>query len=190
MVDQALALYGHKLTEEPPAARRHVLDYIKGRFTNDLTARGVLFEAVEAVTAVGFDDPVDCRRRIDALVAVSGRPEFTLLAGAFKRVINIIKDHRESRVDEALLAEPAERGLYGAYREAARKAEPLLAARDYQGALAVILEMKEPVDRFFDEVMVMVEEDAVRNNRLALLTAIARLFLQVGDFSKMYTVGG
>ncbi|MEJ2032846.1 MAG: glycine--tRNA ligase subunit beta [Deltaproteobacteria bacterium] len=189
MIDRALELYGDKLTEDRTITCRQALDYIKGRFSNDLATRGVLPEAVEAVTAVDFDDPVDCHRRIEALVAISARPEFSLLAGAFKRVINIIKGHREDWVDEKLLAESAEHDLFTAYQETARKAEPLLEEKNYEEALAVILEMKEPVDRFFDEVMVMVEENALRNNRLALLTAIARLFLRVGDFSKMYAVG-
>jgi glycyl-tRNA synthetase beta chain len=187
-IDKALALYGDKLSEERAIARRHILEYIKGRFVNDLTARGVLPEAVEAVTSVVFEDVVDCRRRIDALVAISAQPSFTLLAGAFKRVINIVKEQRQTQVDEGLLAEPAELALYETYQNVTREAQPLLSRKEYLEALTVILQMKEPVDRFFEEVMVMVEDEKVRQNRLALLAAIASLFLQVGDFSRMYAI--
>jgi glycyl-tRNA synthetase beta chain len=187
-IDKALTLYGDKLSEDKSTARSHILEYIKGRFVNDLTARGVLPEAVEAVTSVVFEDVADCRRRIEALVAVSSQPSFTLLAGAFKRVINIVKDQRQTRVAEELLAEPAERALYEAYQAVARQAQPLLARKEYLEALTEILQMKEPVDRFFDEVMVMVEDEKVRQNRLALLAAIAGLFLQIGDFSRMYAI--
>ena len=79
----------------------------------------------------------------------------------------------------------AEQKLQAAYLAAHLEATPLLEASEYEKAMAVILKMKEPVDSFFTEVMVMVEDEQVRANRLNLLTAIARLFLQIGDFSKM-----
>ncbi len=188
-VDKALALYGDRLTEAHATARANVLDFIKGRFVNDLTGRGVPAAAVEAVTSVCFEDPVDSRARINALVAISGQETFTLLAGAFKRVNNIIKDNRDQEVEAARLAEPAEQTLFAALNTVRGAAAPLLAEKRYEAALTEILAMKEPIDRFFDDVMVMAEDEAVRRNRLALLTGVANLFLSVGDFSKMYAVG-
>lgn len=187
-VDQALSLYGDKLTVPRAEASRNVLDFLKGRFNNDLTSQGIPAEAVEAVTSVAFDDPLDCKRRINALLAISSQEAFPVLAGAFKRVINIIKDNSETAVQPELLSESAEQKLHAAYLAVREEAAPLLAASDYEGALAVILKMKEPVDTFFEEVMVMVEDEKVRANRLNLLTAIARLFLQIGDFSKMNAI--
>jgi glycyl-tRNA synthetase beta chain len=187
-VDEALSLYGDKLTVPRAEARRNVLEFIKGRFSNDLTSQGIPAEAVEAVTSVSFDDPLDCRRKINALMAISNQEAFPVLAGAFKRVINIIKDNSDTGVQPALLSEPAEQKLHAAYLAVHQEAAPLLEAGDYEKGLAVILKMKEPVDTFFTEVMVMVEDERLRANRLNLLTAIARLFLQVGDFSKMYAM--
>ena len=187
-VDEALALYEDKLTVPKAEARRNVLEFIKGRFSNDLTGQGIPAEAVEAVTSVTFDDPLDCKRRINALMAISGQEAFTVLAGAFKRVINIIKDNSETSVQPALLSESAEQKLHAAYLAVREETAPLLAASDYEKALTVILKMKEPVDTFFEEVMVMVEDESVRANRLNLLTAIARLFLKIGDFSKMNAI--
>jgi glycyl-tRNA synthetase beta chain len=187
-VDEALSLYGDKLTVPRAEARRNVLEFIKGRFSNDLAGRGIPAEAVEAVTSVTFDDPLDCRRKINALMAISSQEAFPVLAGAFKRVINIIKDNSDTEVQPALLGEPAEQKLHAAYLAVRREAAPLLEAGDYEKGLAVILKMKEPVDTFFTEVMVMVEDERLRANRLNLLTAIARLFLQIGDFSKMYAM--
>jgi glycyl-tRNA synthetase beta chain len=189
-IEKSLEIYGDKLSEDRGSARRNILDYIKGRFVNDLTGRGIMPEAVEAVTSVSFDDVADCRKRIDALVAISEQPAFTKLAGAFKRVINIVKEQSPGTIEKKLLLEPAEHALYKAYQEVTHETEPLLARKDYLPALTVILRMKEPVDRFFEEVMVMVDDEQLRQNRLALLTAIARLFLRIGDFSKMYTVAG
>lgn len=188
-VDEALALYGEKLTVPKDEARRNVLEFIKGRFSNDLTGQGIPAEAVEAVTSVSFDDPLDCKRRISALMAISGQESFTVLAGAFKRVINIIKENSETAVQAELLTEAAEQKLHAAYLAIRAEATPLLAASDYEGALGVILKMKEPVDTFFEEVMVMAEDAKVRANRLNLLTVIAQLFLQIGDFSKMNAIG-
>ncbi|HSH13758.1 MAG TPA: DALR anticodon-binding domain-containing protein, partial [Desulfurivibrionaceae bacterium] len=110
---------------------------------------------------------------------------FTILAWSFKRVRNIIKDNNDDTVRAELLTEAGEQELYQALTEVAAKTAPLLADRDYPAAMTAILKMKEPVDRFFDQVMVMAEDEALRRNRLNLLTGISRLFLKIGDFSKM-----
>lgn len=188
LVDEALQLYDKKLTVPAAEAKQNILAFIKGRFSNDLTSRGIPAETVEAVTSVTFDDPVDCKHRIDALIAISRQESFTLLAGAFKRVINIIKENKITEIDTSLLVEPAEQKLHDAYLAANREAAPLLAEKRYEEALQAILKMKESVDAFFDDVMVMVDDAAVRSNRLNLLTAVAELFLKVGDFSKMYAL--
>jgi glycyl-tRNA synthetase beta chain len=141
--------------------------------------------AVEAVTSVSFDNVVDCRARIDALARIRNQPAFTVLAAAFKRVMNIIKGHHASEVEVELMREDAERNLYEAFKEVQNETKPLLKAKEYGKALDVILRMKEPVDVFFDEVMVMSEDESLKQNRLNLLSAISGLFLQVGDFSKM-----
>ncbi len=184
----ALTLYGDKLTADTENACRNIMDFIKGRFVNDLISRGLPGEAVEAVTTVSFDDVMDCRIRIAALAAISKQPNFTMLAGAFKRIMNIIGDNREVDVDEALLHEAAERKLYDAFMSVNNEAQTRLLQREYDRALDVILRMKEPVDTFFDDVMVMSDDPALRKNRLNLLAAIAQLFLRIGDFSKMYAV--
>jgi len=184
-IEAALELYGDKLTEENPAAKNKILEFVKGRFVNDLIGRGIPGSAVEAVTSVSFDDAVDCRARIDALAAIRSQPAFTVLAAAFKRVKNIIKNNHGTEVDTTLLHEEAERILYEVFTRVQNESKPFLETKEYNKALDIILQMKEPVDHFFDEVMVMTDEAALKKNRLNLLTAISGLFLQVGDFSKM-----
>ena len=184
-VEAALQLYGDKLTEDKAIAKRNILDFIKGRFVNDIIGKGVPGSAVEAVTSVSFDDVVDCRAKIDALAAIRNQPAFTVLAAAFKRVMNIIKGHHASEVMVELLHEGAERNLYEAFEKVRNETKPFLEAKEYGKALDAILRMKEPVDVFFDEVMVMTEDESLQQNRLNLLTGISGLFLQVGDFSKM-----
>ena len=184
-VEFAFDLYGEKLTEEKLAAMRMILEFIKGRFVNDLIGRGIPGSAVEAVTSVSFVDIVDCRARIDALAAIRSQAAFTVLAAAFKRVKNIIKNNHDTEIKTELLQEKAERNLYDVFEKVQQKSRPLLQAKEYDKALEIILQMKEPVDLFFDEVMVMTDEAPLKKNRLNLLTAISGLFLQVGDFSKM-----
>jgi glycyl-tRNA synthetase beta chain len=185
IVDTALGLYAGKLTEDKSVAKDMIVDFIKGRFVNDLTGQGVPGSAVEAVTSISFDDVVDCRARIDALTLIREQPSFTVLAAAFKRVMNIIKGHSGAKVNEGLLQDGAERNLYEAFIKIQDETKTFLQAKEYGKALDVILRMKEPVDVFFDEVMVMTEDEMLQKNRLNLLTAISKLFLRVGDFSKM-----
>ncbi len=182
-LQKAIELYGDRLTSE--STLENSREFIKNRFINDQTAHGVPLGAVEAVVSVDFDDVVDCRKRIKALVAISEQSAFPLLAGSFKRVNNIIKDHSRTTVVPELLAEPGEKNLFAALEEVKKEVGPLVAEKEYEQALHAILRMKEPVDTFFDDVMVMVEDEKIRENRLSLLARIAKLFLSVGDFSKM-----
>jgi glycyl-tRNA synthetase beta chain len=185
LTKSALAFYGDKLSEKSDAALEAIMEFIKGRYLNDLVARGIPTEAVEAVVSVAFNDLVDCSKRVQALVAISTQPSFPVLAGSFKRVMNIIKGQHAGAVELSLLSDEAEKALHQTLDAVSREAQPLIDQGEYQAALMVILKMKEPVDLFFDQVMVMTEDSAVRQNRLSLLAAIAALFLQIGDFSKL-----
>jgi glycyl-tRNA synthetase beta chain len=187
---KALKLYGSKVETDNGASLATILNFIKGRYINDLISRGKAPEAVEAATSGPFDDINDCGQRIEALATISSQETFTMLAGAFKRVTNIIKDHDSREIAENLLSQGAEQKLFTVFSQVNSQCEPLLEKRAYGEALQTILQMKEPVDNFFDEVMVMAEDEAVKNNRLSLLAAIAHLFLKIGDFSKMYTLKG
>jgi len=188
LTNEALRLYGDKLTVDPLNAQRQAIDFIKGRFVNDKIGLAIPNETVEAVTSVDFDDILDSRYRIEALHSISNKESFPVLAGSFKRVMNIIKGHKSSAPVPDLFAVAEERRLHDSYLQISQEALPLLKNHNYLAAMEIILKMKEPVDVFFDKVMVMDDDPAIRNNRLNLLTAIANLFLQVGDFSKM-TVG-
>ena len=181
----ALAGYGGVI-EQKSGVVDEVMHFIRLRFENEQIAAGLPQELVEAATSVGFDDPVDCLKRIEALNQIRGQESFGVLAGSFKRIRNIIKDNRATAIDEALLTEPAEKELFASLAAVRGKALPLLENQAYQPALLALLEIKNPVDRFFDGVMVMAEDAAVRQNRLNLLTALGELILRVGDISRMH----
>jgi len=163
-----------------------LLDFIRRRFANELVASGVAQDVVEAATTVDFDDITDCMARIRALEEIRGLPTFDVLAGSFKRIRNIIRDNADTDVRAELFREDAEKALYETLTQVRAQVEPLLAGQEYSRALEAMLQMKEPVDRFFDQVMVMDEDPQVRRNRLNLLTGLGRLVLRVGDISRMH----
>jgi glycyl-tRNA synthetase beta chain len=140
---------------------------------------------VDAVVAVGFDDLVDAVERIGALAAFKSRPDFAELAVTFKRVGNIVKEGLTAKVDHRLFEDPAEKTLATAVDYVTRSVAAATGVRDYVAALTEIASLRGDVDQFFDKVMVMAEIEQVRNNRLALLTSIARLFGGIADFGRI-----
>ena len=192
-VDRALAL----LTEKTQKAKRkptdlpvrdEVLEFFRERLRN-LFRDSARPDVVEAVLAAGFDDLVAAHKRLVALNALVGLPEFAPLAVAFKRVVNIVEKQgqgiSEGAADTAKFQDPAEHALHGAYLKAKKAVETKVREDDYEGALAAIRAIKPDVDLFFDKVMVMAEDKALRENRIRFLTEIGRLFGQIADFSKI-----
>ncbi len=184
IIHKALALYGDKVNGGVETVDS-VLGFIKGRYFNDAVSKGCDAGAVDAVISVTFDDVKDCSERIEAFVAIKQDEAFNVLASSFKRIRNITKENRETEVDPALFEKEAESDLYKLFCDVATKMRSLISERKYLQSLEVMLQMKQPVDTYFDEVMVMAEDPAVRGNRLNLLTAIGELILQIGDIAKM-----
>jgi glycyl-tRNA synthetase beta chain len=186
LLDSKLAPLKRKPTDAP--VRDQVLDFFRGRLES-LWREDHRPDLVEAVLAAGFDDLAGAARRLAALSTLVAEPGFAALAQTFKRVANIVeKQAREvtrGPVEVGLLQDPAEQALQ---REVARVAEAIqapLRAEDYPAALGLVAELKAPVDTFFDQVMVMAPEPALKTNRIRLLLAIGGLFGQVADFSRI-----
>ena len=184
LVIKGLAAYGD-LVKDGGEVAEQVLEFIRLRFENDCVSKGMKAEVVQAATAVAFDDILDCVRRMNGLDAIRQREQFSVLAGSFKRIRNIIKENSTIDINPALMAHEAEKQLHAVLSEVEQKSGSLIAAKKYEDALETFLLMKEPVDKFFDDVMVMDEDPAIRQNRLNLLTALAELILRVGDISRM-----
>ncbi|NPA49070.1 MAG: glycine--tRNA ligase subunit beta [Thermodesulfobacteria bacterium] len=183
-ISEALKLLAEYLEEEPQVVLVEVKKFIGRRLEGALANRGFEDDFIRAVMAVGFDDLVDVLKRLEALKKIKESPDFPALAVGFKRVMNMVKKlDQELPFDEKLLVEEAERELYETYRRVREEVLPYLEASQYEKALQEMLALKGPIDRFFDEVFVMVEDEALRQNRLALLQRIARLFLSVADLS-------
>jgi len=184
IVHKALALYGGKVDGSGETVDA-ILAFIRGRFANDCIGRGMPGEVVDAAISVNFDNVNDCLQRIEAIRKISLEPAFKVLAGSYKRIRNIIKDNRLLEVAPSLFAQKAEENLYALFLEVSAEMGQLIDEKEYFKALEAMMRMKEPVDMFFDQVMVMVDDVAVRQNRLNLLTALGDLILKVGDISKL-----
>jgi len=164
-----------------------VLTYMLERFRAWYEDDDIPVEVFLSVAARQLSNPLDIHLRVLAVNAFNQLPEAQSLAAANKRVSNILakqgEDLAPTAVDNTLLSDPAEQALAEALAALANQVRPLLAARDYTDALKQLATLKAPVDRFFDEVMVMVDDEALRNNRLALLQQLRQLFLEVADIS-------
>ncbi len=184
LIDKSLKLLAAKLNRPHEQVASDVLDYFRARFVN-LLGNDFPNDAVDAAVSADFSDVVDVKSRIAALAEFETHSDFEPLAVAFKRVGNIIKDGTDAPVDPALFEDAAEKELYEAFSTVRSSVETRVASGSWLDALTEIATLRGPVDAFFDRVMVMAEDQRVRTNRLALLTAIARMFGKIADFSKI-----
>jgi glycyl-tRNA synthetase beta chain len=131
---------------------------------------------------------VDFERRLRAVQSFIELEPASSLAAANKRIANILRqagDPDGLAVKKKLLSDDAELELWAALERARITVQPMLDSRDYTEALTLLAELRGPVDRFFDDVMVMADDKATRNNRLALLSELRALFLDVADISRL-----
>ena len=143
-------------------------------------------DCIEAALASGFDDVVDAMARASSVTKLRQRPDFEPLASAFKRVANILKDKAVTEKPEPKrFVEAQEKALWAAFSKIEGRVEKHLGVKDYDEVLKVLAELKAPVDDFFESVMVMDKDEAIRRNRLALLTCINQTFARVADFRKL-----
>jgi len=163
-----------------------IRDFILDRLRAYYADQGVGAEAFEAVRALAPSDLTDFDRRLHAVVEFAKLPEAQALAAANKRIGNILRQAgagETGELDALLLEAGAEQILADALGKAEADAAPLAKARDYVGLLKRLAALREPVDRYFDDVMVMVDDAATRANRLRLLGRLRGLFLRVADIS-------
>lgn len=185
LIERSLGLLGDKLTRPSAEVAAEVLEFIRMRFFNMLTSQGQPQDMVDAVLSAAFDDPLDALQRVTGLAGFREEGEFEALAVTFKRVVNIVKTGTETPVDTALFEADCEGLLLDALQRVSGQFEQFVADGAYLDALRTAGELRTPVDALFEGVMVMSPDEAVKNNRLALLTVVARLFQGIADFSKI-----
>ncbi|HEX7028544.1 MAG TPA: glycine--tRNA ligase subunit beta, partial [Gammaproteobacteria bacterium] len=166
-----------------------VFDFIMARLKAEYEGREedrFTPQQVEAVMACKPARPLDFDLRIRAVKAFSGLPEAESLAAANKRIANLLKktdSPPDTKVSTSLLKESAEKELYKKIQQVLPEVEPLCASGNYEAALKRLAALRDPVDRFFDSVLVMAENEKLRANRLALLQLLNNLFTRIADIS-------
>jgi glycyl-tRNA synthetase beta chain len=187
LVDRAVEALAGVVTVEL-ARRAEILEFFKTRLRGQMVdAAGLPADCVDAALTADFAVVPDARARAEAVARLRTRPDFEPLAVAFKRVANILKDAPAAagEPDPERFGEEAERALWEAFCEVSGRVERHLVDGDYHGTLQVLAELRGPVDRFFDEVLVMDKDERVRENRLALLGRINATFTRIADFRQL-----
>ena len=177
----------NELREKVDETLKSIMDFIAERLKNLLVSEGFSQDVVDAVVATGCSNIVESKKKIEALEEFRRLPEFNPLAIAFKRVVNIVKGQPRDKVEETLLVESTEHLLYQAFLEAKKSIDEKISEGRYKEALIQMKALKEPIDRYFDEVLVMDKDSRIRKNRLSMLWEIRDLFFKIADFSKINT---
>lgn len=192
-MDESISLLGAKLTDAKrkptdPSVKDQLIEFFRGRLESTWKENHRA-DVVEAVLSAGFDDLVCAQLRLEAISSLVSRPDFTSLAATFKRVANIVekqaKDITRAPVDPSKLTDDPEKALHAEVSKVSAAFVSAVKADDYAGAMAKVVPLKPFVDAFFDKVMVMAEDKALRENRVRLLMEIGGLFGTVADFSKI-----
>jgi glycyl-tRNA synthetase beta chain len=187
--------------------KRSITDFLRERLNFYLRdAKGFQYDVVNAVLASDADDVVDAIARAEAVTSVRGSEDFIAVSAAFKRMKNILKQAEEKKIHPVLnlredassvklrmgeyekrAEHPEEAALVRAYVDVSPKFQTAVQAKNYKEAVSLVAALRQPVDAFFDKVMVMVDDEQKRTARLLLLIAIVSQFEVIADFSEIVT---
>ncbi|HGF7230815.1 glycine--tRNA ligase subunit beta [Vibrio cholerae] len=184
LIAKAKSLFGNRLTNAN--VEQEVIAFMLGRFPTWYQDAGFSIDIIQAVLARNPTKPADFDQRVKAVSHFRALEEAEALAAANKRVGNILAKYDGElgeEIDLALLQEDAEKALAEAVEIMAEALEPAFATGNYQEALSKLAGLRAPVDAFFDNVMVMADDEALKKNRLTLLNKLRNLFLQIADIS-------
>ncbi len=169
-----------------PQCLGDVKEFLRIRLRGLAEGQGLPVDCVDAALAAGFDNVPDALARAQVLAQWSRRQDFAPLATAFKRVANILKGATGDRApDPKVFTEEDERTLWTFFTKIEKQVGTHLEGKNYNGALEVLATLKEPVDRFFDKVLVMDKDERVRENRMAMLSRINATFNRIADFRQL-----
>ena len=163
-----------------------VMSFLNSRYRAMYTEQGVSVDTIQAVQAINPHMPLDFDQRIRAVQAFSELSQASMLADSNKRVANILSkivSSNELSFKSELLQEPAEIALASCLEAIEARIQPMLNQSDYTSALIVLAELRQPIDEFFESVMVMADDEAIKRNRIALLSRLRGLFLCCADIA-------
>jgi glycyl-tRNA synthetase beta chain len=185
LIEENLTLFGSDHIQE---VSEQIYTFLQNRMTNLLIEDGFSKDTIAAALGVSCDNIPETWNRVAALEKLKAEPDFEPLATAFKRVVNIMKKTDEvvsGNIDQNLFEHPSESALLSAYHAVKQRVEDDLAEGFFDHGLINIASLRDPIDTFFEGVLVMAEDEEVRRNRISLLAKIADLFGKFADFSKL-----
>ncbi|MFP3392044.1 glycine--tRNA ligase subunit beta [Brevibacillus sp. SIMBA_040] len=182
--DAALETYAAQGVTKRPVeeVKKDLVDFFALRLKNVLQENHVRYDVIDAVLSADLTQVPDLLAKAKALMAAVEDEEFKLIVEQFNRVNNLAQKAEADQVDEALFAEEVERALYQSYLSVSQEVSALA---DQEKVLGTLSTLREPIKAFFDQVMVMAEDQAVRANRLGLLLRLSRLIFGYADFAKI-----
>ena len=185
LIKQAIAHYPNEIVGDKEALCQRVYGFFEQRIRNVLNDRGFRYDVVEAVVSCGYDNLTETLLRAEALNKMRTTDTFAKVLTAFTRANNLAKKAASDAVEEANLVEPVEKQLWSDVQFAENAIAEQAQRRQYAEALTIISTLEESISAFFDGVMVMDENEAIKNNRLALLRRVSALSNQIADLTKI-----
>jgi glycyl-tRNA synthetase beta chain len=193
LLEEALEAVAPQAGGDAAAARERrqaLLEFVRGRVRFLLEQGGGRYDLVSAALAAAGLDPLDARLRVQALEALKQDADFVALSVSFKRIRKILAQASgDGPYDPAALRESAERELHERMSAARDRLAGLVGRRCYPEALRALAALRPPIDRFFDEVLVMAPDREVRRNRIGVLRELSRMFLSLADFAEVVVEG-
>ena len=186
LIQLSIESFAHHQLQNVNELKESLMQFFVDRLKVIYKEEGVAAEIFEAVRAVGHTDVTDFDARINAVIEFKTHPACERLAQSNKRVANILSKNnvkQELSINKALLQEPAEFTLFTALTNTKARLESVLANTEYKTALIMLSQLDQPIADFFEHVMVITEDENVKNNRLGLLQQLSALFKQVADLA-------
>lgn len=183
LTDTAIKAFAEKgiLKGDAKVIKKDVIEFFKQRFRNVMIDKGFEYDVIDAVINAEFDDIYDSYLKIEELSKWKHKDEFLNILGSFNRVSNLAAKAKSSEINLELFTEKAELELLKAFDKVNAEYEGYVDNREYGEALKLMITLKKPIDDFFDNIMVMVEDEDIRNNRLGLLKSMVNMMNRIAD---------
>ena len=185
LINQGINSLPEKVVKDKNNLYMLIKDFFRGRIKSDFQSRSLSFDVIDAILATGITYLPDALKKCEALAEMKKEDYCENLSISFKRAANIVKEHFTTDVDEKMLKEKVEKELLTSLKKREEKVSPLIESKDFDSALKEIAEIRTAVDNFFDGVMVMTDDQKLKENRLSLLRRVVNLFEKVADFSRL-----
>jgi glycyl-tRNA synthetase beta chain len=187
LIRLALNNYHGVIGEDSLGEKTHnkIKEFFQARIRNILSEDGHRYDVVDAVLGVEYNSLITTLKRAEALTSLREDQEFLALLTSFTRAFNLSKKAENTVIKKEYFTEVVERDLYSELEQTEGKIEELCKKRDFIGVIQQLSLLAKPINRFFDNIMVMVEDENIRDNRLALLHKVVDMTCRIGDLSKI-----